>query len=248
MEKHENNKYLFLMRWYNEAHTIKESLQKVSEAWYHKIIFVNDGSTDNTKEIIKLFQIENPFICIVYLEHTINRGRGGWGAALKTWFWFIKQNINLLDIDRIVTFDPDGQMDIKDMKYFKKSQKDNPECKLFLGSRFVQWSETINMPATRKVILALSRLSTRWLYQTKVSDPHCWYRVIHKETLPLLEIQADSMHYANEINESINKHSIAYQEVPVTITYTEHSLSKGQQNGNSIALWIQMLYKKFFFR
>jgi hypothetical protein len=82
------------------------------------------------------------------------------------------------------------------------------------------------MPPMRKVILAISRLITKWLYATKVTDPHCGYRVIHKDVIPQLEIQADSMHYANEINESINKNDIKYTEVPVTITYTNHSLTK----------------------
>jgi hypothetical protein len=35
-------------------------------------------------------------------------------------------------VNRIVTFDPDGQMDIKDMKYFKEAQKKYPKTKLFL--------------------------------------------------------------------------------------------------------------------
>jgi hypothetical protein len=38
--------------------------------------------------------------------------------------------------------------------------------------------------------------------------------------------------------------------VPVHIRYTEYSIHKvhGQKNSNSLKLWIEMIYKKIFFR
>ncbi len=248
LSKEKRNNYIFVVRAYNEALTIEKSLSEIIEAGFSKILVVNDWSTDETNEKVKKFQLNKPKACIVYLEHIINRWRGGGGASLKTAFAFIKRHQSTLQADWIVTFDPDGQMSIADMDKFIECQENNPTIKLFLWSRFIQWSTVTAMPALRKVILALSKLTTRLLYKSKVSDPHCGYRMIHSEILHKLDIQADSMHYANEINESIHKESIAYKEVPVHISYTAHSLGKGQQNSNSFSLAIQMLYNKFFFR
>jgi hypothetical protein len=39
-----------------------------------------------------------------------------------------------------------------------------------------------------------------------------------------------------------------YEEIPVHIRYTEYSLGKWQKNSNSLKLWLEMIYKKIFFR
>ncbi len=104
------------------------------------------------------------------------------------------------------------------------------------------------MPFTRRIILKISRIITKCLYGTTITDPHNGFRVMNIEVLRKFSITADGMHYANEINEQIHAKNIAYQEIPVHIRYTAYSLAKGQKNSNSIKLAIEMLYKKLFFR
>jgi hypothetical protein len=80
------------------------------------------------------------------------------------------------------------------------------------------------MPIMRKIILWISRMVTLVLYQSNVSDPHNGYRVISLEALKKINITADGMHYANEVNEQIKKKKIQYKEIPVHIRYTDYSL------------------------
>jgi hypothetical protein len=63
-----------------------------------------------------------------------------------------------------------------------------------------------------------------------------------------IQLTADGMHYANEVNEQIKQLGLKFIEVPVHIKYTEYSLGKGQKNSNSIKLGIEMIYKKFFYK
>jgi hypothetical protein len=63
-----------------------------------------------------------------------------------------------------------------------------------------------------------------------------------------IQLTADGMHYANEVNEQIKQLSLKFIEVPVHIKYTDYSLGKGQKNSNSIKLGIEMIYKKFFYK
>ena len=182
----------------------------------------------------------------IILSHTINRG--GW-AANQTGYKFIQKYADQLQVKRFVWFDSDGQMDIKDMEYFiSEIKKDSWKFEAYLGSRFIEWWKAENIPFFRKIILAISRLVTVIFYSAKISDPHNWYRVIEINALRKIEIMADGMHYANELNEQIKKHKIKYKEVPVHIRYTEHSLKKWQKNSNSIKLAVEMIYKKIFFR
>jgi hypothetical protein len=136
------------------------------------------------------------------------------------------------------------------MSEIKKDQtsKSKNKVEVYLGSRFVKWWSSANMPKSRKIILAISKLVTRVFYSAKISDPHNWYRVINIEAFKKFHLTADGMHYANEVNEQIKKYKMKYKEIPVHIRYTDYSLWKWQKNSNSIKLAMEMIYKKIFFR
>lgn len=71
---------------YNEENTIHFILDKIKNVSLpqniaKEIIIVNDCSTDNTKNSIQKYSVENPDLHIQYFEHQINKGKG---AALHT--------------------------------------------------------------------------------------------------------------------------------------------------------------------
>ena len=235
--------FVFNIRVYNEEKMLVQVIDEMLKFWVRKFIFVNDGSKDNSLSLLKRKKEEHPDILFIIISHTINRGGG---AANKSWYEFVKKYADLLQVKRFVGFDPDGQMDIKDMLSFQEALEKNPDADLFLWSRFIPWARTFAMPRMRKFILILSRLVTWIFYGVKVSDPHNGYRVIRISALKKITLEADGMHYANEFNEQIGTYKLHFVEVPVHIRYTDYSLSKGQKNSNSIKLGFEMLYKKFF--
>lgn len=84
---------------YNEEEGIRYGLDRIVELKYHElceVIYVDDGSTDNTYEIIR----EYPVKCF---RHNINKG---YGAALKT-------GIRKAKGKNVVILDSDGQHDPK---------------------------------------------------------------------------------------------------------------------------------------
>ncbi len=71
---------------YNEERTVHLILDKVknvvlSQNIEKEIIIVNDCSSDNTSQAIKNYQNTNSELNIIFLEHTVNKGKG---AALHT--------------------------------------------------------------------------------------------------------------------------------------------------------------------
>lgn len=71
---------------FNEGNTIHLILDKIKNvrlpnAISKEIIIVNDCSTDTTKTAVKNYISQNSDLEIIYLEHTINKGKG---AALHT--------------------------------------------------------------------------------------------------------------------------------------------------------------------
>ncbi len=246
--KTQKDSFIFNIRAYNESKVIWDVVDDIVAEWFRKIVFINDGSKDNTLQILEQKKKQYKKCLFIIIPHTINR----WGgAANQSWYKFIQKYAKDLNVDWFVWFDADGQMDVKDMKTFMKEiEKNWDKINAYLGSRFVKWWVAKNIPPMRKIILAISRLVTILFYKTNISDPHNWYRVVDIESFKKIQLTSDGMHYANEFNEQIRKHKLKFKEVPVHIRYTNHSMNKwhSQKNSNSIKLAVEMIYKKIFFR
>lgn len=255
----EKDDFVFNIRMYNEGKAVGPVIDEIIHAGFRKLVLVNDWSSDNTLQILEEKKKQHPDKLIIILSHTINR----WGgAANQTWYNFIKKYGDELKIKRFIGFDADGQMDVKDMETFMKHihadeklglDLENKKPDLYLGSRFVAGGKVENMPKMRWVIQVFAKLITRILYWTKVSDPHCGYRVISLPTLRKIVLTADGMHYANEVNEQIKRYHMKYREIPVHIRYTDYSMHSSakwhrNKNSDSIKLAMEMIYKKVFFR
>jgi len=243
--KNGKDNYMFLVKWYNEWTVISSTLIEILDAWYHKILIINDGSTDNTISEIERIKTQYPQALIILVNHMINRRHG---AGNKTGIEFFRRYGKQLWVKRVVFFDADGQMDIADMQGFEQAIHDHPEVDVWQWSRFVQWWVATNIPVHRRIILWWANIVTLLFNGMKVSDPHNGYRVVKLAALCKITIQTDSTSYANELIDQYQIHWLKYRELPVHIRYTDYSLSKWQKSSNAINILVELIYKKIFFR
>jgi hypothetical protein len=68
------DEFIFNIRAYNEASTLGTAIDEVISSGFHKILIINDGSSDNCKEIVSEKQKQYPHALIMIASHTINRG------------------------------------------------------------------------------------------------------------------------------------------------------------------------------
>ena len=91
---------------YNEANNIKILIKKIIDClknYKYEVLFINDGSTDNTEKIIKeIIKLDYRFVCINFKRNF------GQTAALQAGFDYSKGEI-------IVALDGDLQNDPKDI-------------------------------------------------------------------------------------------------------------------------------------
>src|SRR5579862_3581712 len=71
--------YSIVIPAYNEGQRLGETLEKVlayvrQQGWDAEVIVVNDGSRDNTAQIVRTFAEKNPILRLV--ENPGNRGKG----------------------------------------------------------------------------------------------------------------------------------------------------------------------------
>lgn len=127
----QKNKFLFLIRAYNERTRIESVIEGILKEWYREILVIDDGSVDGTTSFLReRFPTE-----IHIIRHPINRG---WGAAMETGFAWVREHASESDFEYIVTFDADGQHDILDMKVFLEQLQKHPHAKVIYGSRFIK--------------------------------------------------------------------------------------------------------------
>ena len=132
---------------FNEAQNLSVILPAFCETcrqqqW--KIIVVNDGSSDNTREVLQSFQ-EPGFFSMVH--HKVNKG---YGAALKS-------GIMASDTDYVITMDADGQHNVEDVTKLFACLKKN-DADLVIGSRKGTKSASISRGVAKSAIRLLAKI------------------------------------------------------------------------------------------
>jgi glycosyltransferase involved in cell wall biosynthesis len=160
---------------FNEQYNIKNTLQKAIEilpkyAQNFEIIVVNDGSSDQTREIVEEISKKQPKVKIINHKNNL-----GYGSALKTGFYSAKSPL-------IVFTDSDGQFDISELpKFLEKIQI----CDLAIGYRRKRSESGIRLVNAKAWGFLI-----RFLFGLKVKDLDCGFKLIKKkviDTIPKLE-------------------------------------------------------------
>ena len=212
---------------FNEEKSISQVIDSLKYHGYKNIVVVDDGSRDSTYSIAKKAKIH-------VLNHCINRGQG---AALQTGIDFALSK----GADIIVTFDADGQHVASEVKDIIQPLFEG--YSVALGSRFLK--RRSNLPFIRKLILKTGAVLCRLFYGLKITDTHNGFRALTQKAAEKIRITADRMEHGSQILDEIAKHRLKYKEVPVTITYSDYSINKGQSSLNAIKIFFKMFIDKF---
>ncbi len=222
-------KVFFVIPAFNEEKSIGRVLKELKSNNYKNLVVVDDCSNDKTYFIAKKFKVH-------VLKHKKNIGQG---AALRTGINFALKK----GADAIVTFDSDGQHSVKDIPKMLKPVL-SEKVDVALGSRFLKKTK---MPLKRRILLKGSVIIQRIFYGIKLTDVHNGFRVFSRKAAKKIRISSNRMEHASEIIEEIVKHKLIYQEVPVTIKYTNHSLEKGHGSYfQALKVFLKMMKKKLF--
>ncbi|HEY0193675.1 MAG TPA: glycosyltransferase family 2 protein [Kofleriaceae bacterium] len=208
---------------YNEGKVIREVIAEVVQAGW-SIVVVDDGSRDNTVAAARAGGA-------IVVRHAVNLGQG---AALQTGIDYALRR----GARYIVTFDADGQHNCDDIPALVAALAD---ADIALGSRFLG-KEIEGASARRKALLRTATMVSNGLSGMKLTDSHCGFRAFRASAAPHLRIFQDRMAHASELLRKIRVSGLRVVEVPVTVRYTEHSMSKGQGGMQAV----RILFDYFF--
>lgn len=156
---------------YNEAHSLPILLKELipfckNNNW--KLILINDGSKDNTKQVLNEFIEDEDFEII---HHKVNRGYGG----------AIKSGIKNAETNYCVTIDADGQHNLGDVEILFKKMIET-DADLIVGNRKGNstsgWFRELGKSIIRKVAKIMMPLkiydinSGMKMYDTKLAKQY----------------------------------------------------------------------------
>ncbi len=195
---------------YREAAIIGRVVTDLAERGY-KVVVIDDGSDDLTGATARAAGA-------TVVTHPINLGQG---AALQTGIRFALMH----GADYLVTFDADGQHRAADIASLLDALVAH-NADFALGSRFL--GATVDMPASRRVLLKAAIWFTRITSRLRVTDTHNGLRAMTRRGASRIKLRQNRMAHASELLEQIAHSGLPYVEVPVTIEYSAYSLAKGQ--------------------
>ena len=164
---------------YNDAPSLPELVRKTfavleQHVADYEVIVVNDGSYDNTAEVLQqLAGKYQPWIRVV--THEQNRGYGG---ALRSGFAAARK-------DFVFYTDGDGQYDVSELPALLKLC--TPETGLVNGYKLERHD-----PAHRIWIGNLYNFCARLLFRIRIRDIDCDYRLIRRDLLDKFRLTSTS--------------------------------------------------------
>ena len=158
-------KFSIIIPCYNEAQDIAKNVEIVKaylkeHAIEHELILVNDGSKDNTKEVIESIPD------VKALSYDVNRGKGG----------AVKYGIENATGDYILFMDADLSTDISAIEEVVKLA---PSYDVILGSRHAKGSVIKKkQPALRVFIGWCCRQLVNMKFHAKLKDTQCGFKAM----------------------------------------------------------------------
>lgn len=214
---------IVVMPAFNEEASVAESVKQALRAFNH-VVVIDDGSSDSTaREALAA----GAFV----VRHPVNLGQG---AALQTGFNWARER----GASWVVTLDSDGQHDPQDALRLLSLAIDQ-KADVALGSRFL--GRTHGMPRSRRLLLRCALAFQNLTASIRLTDVHNGLRVLSARALEELCITQDRMAHASEIISQLGASDLKIVEGPVTIRYTNYSLSKGQSSMGAVHILLDLL-------
>lgn len=195
-----SEKFQILLPVYNEASSIRKTLFDIYEALKDKInfefIITEDGSTDNTKEILNDLKKQLPMILIS-------------DDKRKYYSLAVLDGIKKASSDFLLIMDSDGQCDPKDIMSFWQRRK---ESDLVCGYRSPRYDF-----AYRKFISKIFYLIYNILFKVPLRDPSFAFVFMNKKTYTKLNnftpYLPDGFFW--EFNARANKLNFLFSEIKI---------------------------------
>lgn len=156
------NRLLIILPAYNEEGSIGGFIDKIKAdpiSEIADILVIDDGSRDNTAEIVKSKE------GVHVITHVFNLG---YGCALQTAYKYATEK----QYEYLIQIDSDGQHDVCNIRniYNVLTREENPPD-VVIGSRFMDDSITFHVSTIKKILIGFFRILIKLSTGSAILDP-----------------------------------------------------------------------------
>jgi glycosyltransferase involved in cell wall biosynthesis len=211
---------------FNEESNIEQAVEKASKTLYEyfkkvEIIVVNDGSGDQTPELIDKMAARSNHV--VAIHHTENKG---YGATLRSGFYKAKHEL-------IFFSDSDLQFDIAEIQNFLKFIDNYDIITGYRAKRADNFVRKLNAWGWNKLV--------RLVLGVKIRDIDCAFKIFHRRVFDTIELSSVGAMINTEIFYLAKKHNMRVYEMPVN----HYPRLNGEQSGADIQVIIKAFRELF---
>ena len=222
---------------FNEAENVETTLRRVEEGLAsfqgtYEIIAVNDGSLDNTLEILEKVAAQNGRVRIV--SHSKNIGRG---MALRTGFKESKGEI-VVSIDADLSYDPRYILD------FMRTLRTEQDIDFVLASPYMPGGGVQNVPFLRLWISRLGNKILRFAMPNRIYTSTGIFRAYRRRVLESLELESEGKEIHLEILSKALALGYRVKEIPAILTGRKRGKSKFKFRKTTISHLVFSAFEK----
>ncbi len=201
------------MPLYNEAATAAQIINEVLDLDLDlDLIIINNGSTDETKEILKIFA-DRPNVRIIENERNIGKGDG------------IIVGLEYASGKYTVIQDGDLEYDPQDLVMMVRVAEDNKAGAIF-GSRILNPDSGVSYPRYLlggKLLTFLANL----LFGVNITDESTCYKMIRTDIIKGMNLVSRKFEFCPEVVSKLGRNKIKIHEIP--ISYKPRKFEEGKK-------------------
>jgi glycosyltransferase involved in cell wall biosynthesis len=222
---------------FNEAENAESTLNRVKDALAsfrgtYEIIVVNDGSLDNTLDILNGLAEQDRKLKVVSYSKNVGRG-----MALRKGFKESSGEI-IVSIDADLSYHPNYIID------FVETLRTEQDVDFVLASPYMPGGGVQNVPASRLYISKLGNKILRFAMPNRIYTSTGIFRAYRKKVLDSLEIESDGKEIHLEILSKALALGYRVKESPAILTSRKKGKSKFKFRKTAISHLVFSVFEK----
>ena len=195
-----------------------------------EVIFINDGSTDNSKNIIEKFiKDKAKKFEVKLLSFEKNQGKGK----------AVREGMKLAIGNYLLLQDADLELDIKDSRELYDIIQSDDEIKCIFGSRYLSGKLKKNNYFFNQFVAKFNSVIFNLLFAQSLSDIHCGLKILHKDVVKKLNLKVDDFGLEIDIASQIVRNNFYIYEYGVSYYF------RTKQQGKKIT-WIDGIKSYYY--
>jgi glycosyltransferase involved in cell wall biosynthesis len=230
--------YSIIIPAYNESERIGETLRRVlahvaQQHWRTEVVVVNDGSRDDTAEVVRGFAHDHPAVRLV--ENPGNRGKG----------YSVRHGMLEAHGDVLLFSDADLSSPIQEAEKLFAALRNGAD--LAIGSRWMQRElQTERQPVYRQLFGRIFNLLLRLILGLKYKDTQCGFKAFTRRAAQNIfpRQRIERWGFDPEILFLANQSGLVTREVPVEWAHDERSKINPLTDGTK--MFLEMLRVRWY--